>query len=187
MTYGTSQHRALARPYFAKDRVSDLELFEKYTHSTLAVAAQLASAGVPVEAQDLFSRFSVDSSAEFLFGERLDTLHGSLPEAGKAAMSIKGSATHDDFGAFVHAFEASQDITTQRARRGYYWPLKEMFNDEAVPHAEVISRYLQPIVDRALAARSSMKRAGVRSSADQHTFLEYLAENTEGMCPGLVR
>lgn len=95
-------------------------------------------------------------------------------------MSFKGSATHDDFGAFVAAFEASQQITTQRARRGYFWPIKELFNDKAVPHAEVISRYLQPIVDRALASRNSMKRAGVRSTADQNTFLEYLADNTEG-------
>ena len=135
---------------------------------------------MPIEAQDLFSRFSVDSASEFLFGERLDTLHGSLPDPEKAAVGSKGSATDDSFGAFVNAFEASQQITTQRARRGYFWPIKELFHDEAVPHANVISDYLQPIVDRALAARNTMKRAGMRSSADQNTFLEYLADNTEG-------
>lgn len=148
----------------------------------MAVASQLCAAGVPIEAQDLYSRFSVDSAAEFLFGERFDTLHGSLPDASKAAMSIKGSATDDDFGALVQSFEASQEITTQRARRGYFWPIKELFKDEAVPHAQVISNYLAPIVDRALASRSSMKRAGIRSTTDQNTFLEYLADNTEGQC-----
>ena len=103
------------------------------------MASQLASAGVPIEAQDLYSRFSVDSASEFLFGERLDTLHGALPKAEKAAIGSKGSATDDNFGAFVNAFEVSQQITTQRARRGYFWPIKELIHDEAVPHANTIT------------------------------------------------
>ncbi|KAF7791588.1 hypothetical protein EIP86_002605 [Pleurotus ostreatoroseus] len=173
------RHRALARPFFAKDRTSDFELFDKYTQSTLAVASQLSAAGVPIEVQDLFSRFSVDSAAEFLFGEHLDTLHGELPQADRARMSLKGSATGDNFGAFVNSFEACQQLTTQRARRGYFWPVHELFKDEMVPHADVISRFLEPIVDRALANRNSMKRAGIKTNTEQNTFLEYLADNTE--------
>ncbi|THG97119.1 hypothetical protein EW026_g4826 [Hermanssonia centrifuga] len=179
------EHRALARPYFARDRTSDFELFEKYSLATISVAAQSAIAGVPVEVQDLYSRFSIDSAAEFLFGEHLDTLHGSLPVAGKSAMSVKGSATDDDFGSFVQAFERSQEITTNRARRGYFWPVKEIFKDEAVPHAEIISRYLEPIVSRALAHKGTMKRAGLHASADQNTFLEYLTDSTED--PKVIR
>lgn len=81
--HGALQHRALARPFFAKDRISDFDLFEKYAGSTLAILRSLSSRAAPVDVQDLYSRFSLDAAAEFLFGERLDTLHGAYPSPAK--------------------------------------------------------------------------------------------------------
>lgn len=57
------------------------------------------------DAQDLFARFTLDSASEFLFGDCLNTLHGSLPLAGRAKMGPKGSSIEDEFGTFAWAFE----------------------------------------------------------------------------------
>ncbi|EKM51341.1 uncharacterized protein PHACADRAFT_263397 [Phanerochaete carnosa HHB-10118-sp] len=173
------KHRALARPFFAKDRVSDFELFEKHAGTTLAVLRGLAGRGAAVDAQDLYARFSLDAAAEFLFGERLDTLHGALPVAGRARLGRKGSATEDAFGAFVGAFEAVQNIITTRQVRGYFWPVRELVQDEAEPHAAVIGAFLEPIVQRALDRKRKMREAGVSPTTEHDTFLDYLAEHTE--------
>lgn len=57
------------------------------------------------DAQDLFARFTLDSASEFLFGNCLNTLSGSLPIAGRAKMGPKGSSIDDEFGTFAWAFE----------------------------------------------------------------------------------
>lgn len=80
----------------------------------------------------------------------------------------------------MKAFEAIQDIVSTRAVRGYFWPVRELFKDNAEPHAEVISNFLEPIVQRALERKQKMREAGVASSTEHDTFLDYLTDNTEG-------
>lgn len=173
------KHRALARPFFAKDRVSDFDLFEKYAASTLSILRGLSRKSAPVDAQDLYARFSLDAAAEFLFGERLDTLHGALPVAGQAKLGTKGTVTDDAFGSFTKAFEASQNIITMRQVRGYFWPVRELLQDEAKPHAEIISAFLEPIVQRTLDRKRRMRDIGVSPTTEHDTFLDYLADHTE--------
>ena len=73
----------------------------------------------PVDAQDLYARFTLDSASTFLFGACTDTLKGAppthsqpeftyppglagpLPIAGQAAIGPKGSRTEDEFGSFA--------------------------------------------------------------------------------------
>lgn len=137
--------------------------------------------------QDLFARFTLDAASEFLFGQNVDTLSGQLPVAGRARMSAKGSATDDEFGSFVQSFEAVQDVNLQRARRGYFWPVYELLQrDPTLQHMDVIRRWLDPLVERVLENKDNMHKAGLKSSVDQNTFLEYLADNTEGQLCNLL-
>lgn len=171
----------MARPFFAKDRISDFELFERYSDSTLSIIASRSSNQTPVEVQDLFARFTLDAASEALFGQTLDTLHGSLPQPGqKGGLSGKGSAPMDEFGAFAQAFEVSQEIIVERTRRGYYWPALQLFKDDVEPHSRVIDRFLKPMISKVLENQQHMKKAGLMSSVEQSTFLEYLADKTEG-------
>ena len=64
---------------------------------------QIAESPIPVlDVQDIFTRFTLDSASEFLFGKNLDTLQGKLPIPGKAKLRAKASpATEDEFGRFV--------------------------------------------------------------------------------------
>ncbi|CCM02715.1 uncharacterized protein FIBRA_04822 [Fibroporia radiculosa] len=173
-------HRALARPFFARDRITDFELFERYTTTTLALISKFAATGRPIDVQDLYARFTLDAASEFLFGKNVATLASQLPEPGRARMGAMGSATDDAFGAFAQAFEAAQVRVITRARRGYFWPAFEFFfPDPQVRFRRTIDRWVSPLVEDALDNRSSMRKAGLKSSLDQSVFLEYLADSTE--------
>lgn len=146
----------------------------------MAIISELSSTSRPIEVQDLYARFTADSAGEFLFGHKFNTLCGTLPVAGKTNMSTKGTACDDEFGTFVQSFEAMQEIVAQRARRGYFWPVHELSKDNMDHHVHVACDFLDPLVNRAMEKSRKNKEAGVRPSAEHSTFLEYLAENTDG-------
>ncbi|KAH9840624.1 cytochrome P450 [Rhodofomes roseus] len=173
-------HRALARPFFSRDRVTDFELFERYTDRTLTLMSLLCERGEPVEVQDMYARFTLDAASEFLFGKNVDTLSGRLPQPGKTEMSGKGSATGDEFGSFAQAFEDAQVLVMTRVRRGYFWPIYELFTgDPHKKHMAVIEKWLEPLVKDALQNKLDMQKGGLKNPLDQSVFLQYLADNTE--------
>lgn len=158
------QHRTLARPFFANDRVADFELFEKHTQRVVSV---LSSKDV-VEASDihdLVNRFTMDASSEFLCGQSVDTL----------------SFKNDGFDAFVDAFDKIQKVALDRNYAQSIWPLLEIFRDKAAPYAKTIQAWLDPVINRALEHKRSVRDMGLkRLDLDQSTFLEYLADSTDG-------
>ncbi|KZT03032.1 cytochrome P450 [Laetiporus sulphureus 93-53] len=173
-------HRALARPFFSRDRITDFELFERYTDRTLMLISSRCSADGPVEVQDLYARFTLDAASEFLFGQNLETLSGKLPIPGQTHLSAKGSVMDDDFGSFVRAFESAQERIMTRSRRGYFWPVYELFGrDPQLRHMEVIKGWVNPVFDHVMRNKAQMQKAGAKNSLDQSIFLEYLAEQTE--------
>ncbi|EGO22856.1 hypothetical protein SERLADRAFT_471322 [Serpula lacrymans var. lacrymans S7.9] len=178
-------HRAMARPFFARDRISDFELFEKHTHHTLAILSNIASSGRPCDVQDLYARFTIDASSEFLFGQNLNTLCGKLPVPGCEDMSAKGTATNDSWGSFVQAFEAVQQIVTLRGRTGNIWPLFELFEDKTAPYVKAINQWIDPLVQNTLSHKAAMQKAGVQSNLQDKTFLQHLADSTEDA--GVIR
>ena len=174
------QHRSIARPFFSRDRMSDFDVFEAHTDAALSVISSLSSSRSPVEVQDLLSRYTLDSAAQSLFGEHVNSLGGTLPIPGQTSMSAKGSLTSDDFGAFVQAFEMAQQIIVSRTHKGYFWPALQLFKDDVQPHVDVIDKWIEPIISRVLSNKMQMRKAGLSFNVEQSTFLEYLAENTEG-------
>jgi cytochrome P450 len=72
--------RALLRPNFVRDQVSDLELEENHVQNMFKVMP-IQSDGWTAETniQQLFFRLTIDSATEFLFGESVDS---QLSEAG---------------------------------------------------------------------------------------------------------
>ena len=143
--------------------------------------SSLCERGEPIEVQDMYARFTLDAASEFLFGKNVDTLSGRLPQPGSTEMSAKGSATADAFGSFAQAFEKAQELVMLRVRRGYFWPVYELFKtDPHRQHMAIISKWLEPLVKDALKKKSDMQKAGFKNPLDQSVFLQYLADNTEG-------
>lgn len=95
-------------------------------------------------------------------------------------MGPKGSATDDSWGSFTKAFEMVQLNITARSRLGSIWPLFELFKDKNEDHMTVIRQWLEPLVKRALSSKQRMEGAGISSPIADKTFLEHLADSTEG-------
>lgn len=95
-------------------------------------------------------------------------------------MGPKGSATSDTWGSFAQAFEMAQQVITTRGRIGHIWPLFELFEDKNDAHARVIQEWLDPLVRQALDDKNSTEKAGVRSPIAEKTFIQHLADSTEG-------
>lgn len=178
-------HRTVARPFFARDRISDFDIFERHSMRSLSILSTFSASNQPCEAQDLYHRFALDASSEFLFGNNLDTLSASLPIPGKTAMGPKGSATEGVWGSFAGAFEMVQQIITTRSRIGYLWPLFELFKDKTEPHVKIIQDWLDPLVKQALDHKLRTEQAGVTSPISDKTFMQHLADSTED--PILIR
>ncbi|KAF9484616.1 cytochrome P450 monooxygenase CYP63 [Pholiota conissans] len=171
-------HRSTARPFFARERIEDFEVFERHCTHTLAILSSFSASNTPCEAQDLYGRFSLDAASDFLFGKNLETLSASLPVAGKTAMGPKGSATEDPWGSFAQAFEMAQINITSRARLGSIWPLFEFFKDKNEEHCKVIKHWLDPLVTRALENKAAMGKVGISSPVAEKNFLQHLADST---------
>ncbi|KAF8151560.1 cytochrome P450 monooxygenase CYP63 [Crassisporium funariophilum] len=178
-------HRSTARPFFARERIVDFQIYEKHCARTLALLSKSEASHAPCDAQDIYGRFTLDAASEFLFGKNLDTLSASLPVPGKAAMGPKGSTTEDTWGSFTQAFEMAQQNVTSRARLGAIWPLFEMFTDKNKEHCEVIHEWLDPLVKRAIDDKQRLERAGMESPIVDKNFMQHLADSTND--PKLIR
>ncbi|KAF8811334.1 cytochrome P450 monooxygenase CYP63 [Phlegmacium glaucopus] len=177
-------HRAIARPFFARERIADFEIFERHWTRTLAILSSLESSNTPCEAQDLYCRFTLDAASEFLFGKNLDTLSASLPVPG-TAMGPKGSATQDTWGSFTRAFELAEQNVTNRGRLGSIWPLFELLKDKNEEHSKVIRAWLDPLVQDALEDKQRLEKMGVVSPIADKSFMQHLADSTND--PVLIR
>jgi cytochrome P450 len=57
--------RAMIRPFFARERLIDFEVIEKFTQKTLDVLSNYP-ADLPIDIQDLFARFTLDAGSTFV-------------------------------------------------------------------------------------------------------------------------
>ena len=157
------QHRMIARPFFATDRVSDLDLFERNTQKVMNIMLN-ADSRESLDLEDLIARFTVDTASEFLFGENLNLL----------------SYGNDGFGSFTNAFMDIQALICKRNLLGNFWPLLELFEDKSEQHKQVIRSWVDPLVIRAVRIQKEIKEKGQTVNPDDCTFLEYLATTTQG-------
>ena len=77
--------RQLLRPQFLKSRVSDLKVFEKHV---LTLIKQLPADGAVVDLADLFLRYTMDVSTDFLFGRSTGSLTDHDDTFGKAFAEV---------------------------------------------------------------------------------------------------
>lgn len=63
--------RSMIRPVFAKDRLRNLAIFDACTDNLLS---KIPSSGATIDLKDLFYRWSLDTTTEFLLGENAGSL-----------------------------------------------------------------------------------------------------------------
>lgn len=193
------KHRGLARPYFckritlflkapiadpvtARERIADYHAFSKFTDKLINIAKDVADKDVPMDVQDLFAKFTLDTAGEFLFGTSdFNTLDLPLPEAGKSEMGPKGSAIQGTFGSFATAFEEAQIEVVRRAVvTDIVWTMEQLFSDQLVVPQATMDAYLMPVARKALADKT--KRREGEEEHQEESFLEHLAASTDGTC-----
>lgn len=78
--------RNLIRPMFIKNRVSDLDIFERYTQNMLD---QFPKSGETFDLMDLFYRMTIDVITEFLLGDSVDSLRNPKAKFVKAFSDVQ--------------------------------------------------------------------------------------------------
>jgi hypothetical protein len=136
--------------------------------------------------QDIFSRYTMDTACEILFGvPDLNTLSMPLPQAGKARLGAKGCATESGYGGFAEAFEKVQVLVQMRGRWGpHLWPAFELWRDSTKEDMSAIHEWIAPLTQNAFEKRARNLAFGLKldHSAD-NTLLDHLVSSTKGMPP----
>ena len=163
-----------------------------YNHTDLAIRKmkERFRNGHALDFQELVSRFTLDSATEFLFGNCVHSLMMDLPYAYNDPPSPEIAQTAAGATAkFSQAFTGVQEALAVRLRIGWSWIFSEVFKDTTRKHMEVVSAYIQPIVEEALRKkRSAAGKAGSdKTTEDEETLLDHLVKQTEGGFAGFPR
>ncbi|KAH8586803.1 putative cytochrome P450 alkane hydroxylase [Bisporella sp. PMI_857] len=94
--------RALVRPSFTKNQLSDLAIYEAHIQTLIS---KIPKDGAPIDLQPLFFQLTLDSATEFLLGESVNSL--SAPQ---------GSEQH----LFAQNFDNAQNYLPTRLRLGSF-------------------------------------------------------------------
>lgn len=78
--------RQLIRPQFVKNRVADLEIFEKHVGRLMA---KIGGHGEQVDIADLFYCFTLDSATDYLLGKSVDSLDNPQAEFATAFAEVQ--------------------------------------------------------------------------------------------------
>ncbi|KAI4730307.1 cytochrome P450 52A1 [Aureobasidium sp. EXF-10728] len=144
-----SHGRSILRPMFAKDRITDLDLFENHFQKLLKL---IPEDGSTFDLGALFHRFAIDVSSEFLFGESTGSLED--PTGAKAQLARDIELTAPD-GLL------------------YRW-LKRPGVDQAVRNVQfATTKYSQMALERIANDQKDAERADEKRSS--YSFLDEMA------------
>lgn len=165
--------RAMMRPQFAREQVSDLELEECHIQNMMRALTTDASGWTgKVDLQVLLFRLTLDSATEFLFGESVDSQLAGLPGYKKPAYS---DATHDE-GRFAFAFDAGQMALATRLRFAeFYWMVRPKGFSA---NNKTCQDFIDHFVRLALQKKPSEAAELEKGKKQRYIFLDALAQQT---------
>ncbi|OCH92181.1 cytochrome P450 monooxygenase pc-2 [Obba rivulosa] len=176
-------HRSMARPFFSREKIGHFDMFEHHTEQAIHKMKERFRLGHAVDFQvkDVVSKFTLDSSTQFLFGKSVGFLHDSLPFAWNVHAPSPGNGKKTQAEAFAHALGSAQEIVARRARLTWLWPLFEIFKDKCTEHMKVLDSFVDPIVQEALRKKETQldeKAPDASITEDYETFIDYMARHT---------
>ncbi|KAF8905831.1 cytochrome P450 monooxygenase pc-3 [Gymnopilus junonius] len=171
-------HRAMTRPFFTRERISDFDIYDRNCDLSLRHAKDRLAEGYSVDFQDLVSRFTMDSATEFLFGHNVSSLSAGIPyPPGKEnPESFKNHPSTE----FVNSFMEGQILSVERIGLGSDWPLAEFLKDKVAPMRHIIDRFVGPVLAQAQGEKlSELSDKGGLSSEEDTTLLAHLLRHTQ--------
>ncbi|KAG2412497.1 hypothetical protein HFD88_010054 [Aspergillus terreus] len=158
--------RALLRPQFTRDQISDLDLEERHVQLAMRAIAPIdphTRWSAPVNLQPIFFRLTIDSATEFLFGESVHSQTAALAGAGADAPDAR----------FATLFDRCQWYAARRVRleRLHWLANTREFRDA--------SAYVRAYVDRFVGAALTTTAGGDQEKGKTSVFLRGLAHATQ--------
>ncbi|KAH8880931.1 cytochrome P450 [Thozetella sp. PMI_491] len=158
--------RALLRPAFSRQQMSDLQLEEKHVQNLmmrLPVDTSASGWTGQVDLQDLFSCFTLDSSSEYLFGGAVNSQLRALQTAEDHSNNT-GAPAEDDFTAGFDKAMEGVGIRGKFADLGkFVWP------PGFQAACKVCHRFMDDYVGKLLGESDK------QDTGDKYLFLEALA------------
>ncbi|KAI9841222.1 MAG: hypothetical protein M1838_003667 [Thelocarpon superellum] len=167
---GWEHSRAMIRPQFARDQISDLELEERHVQNMLLALPADKDGLIDVDLQPLFFRLTLDTATEFLFGKSCDSqLHG-LPDHDAT------ENPNDDGNIFATAFDKGQSWLAMRSRfQSLYWAVDTRDFRQACKQTQA---FADQFVRRALSKDRDEKELE-KGGKEKYVFLDALAAQTQ--------
>ncbi|KAI5361304.1 putative cytochrome P450 [Septoria linicola] len=167
--------RAMLRPNFVREQVSDLEMEERHVQNLFTVMPIQQNGWTEfVDIQTRFFRLTIDAATEFLFGESVDS---QIAEA-KYAETDKAKAQEHAERSFSVNFDQAQMHMARKFRFGdMHWlhnPAEYKVNGRIVN--EFIARYVDLALSKSTAA---LEKKVEDQDNEKYVFLEALATQTQ--------
>ena len=131
------------------------------------------------------SRFTLDTATEFLFGNCVHSLSACLPYPHNATPPSVLTDTDGSVSAFTQAILEAQQVIASRARFGWIWPLREIWEDKTRKPMQVVDGYVEPIIQEALAKKKA-EAFDTKDTGEGETLLDYLIRDIEGEQMGVL-
>lgn len=169
---GWEHSRAMMRPQFAREQVSDLDLEERHVQNLMkALDASLGQDNTTstVDLSEIFFRLTLDSASEFLFGESVDSQITLMPGYDGYKKADKQEVD------FAFAFDKGQMALATRARfADLYWIMKPKGFKKACDSCHA---FIDHFVRLALSKDLNEKEVGPNGK-EKYVFLDALVAQT---------
>lgn len=159
------QSRALLRPSFAKERISNLEIAEVHFQHLLR---RIPRDGSTIDLQDLFFKFTMDTATQFLFGHSVNT-----------QFNLDHSSGGISDAEFVEKYTYTQLEASHNIRLG---PLARFrYNPAANRAQKAIFTYVDHYIDVAIDVLKKNGNGTISKEDDSrpYIFLEEIAKLTK--------
>ncbi|MCJ1414722.1 hypothetical protein MMC32_001049 [Xylographa parallela] len=171
--------RAMMRPQFARDQVSDLDLEEEHVQNMMR-ALPVGGDGwtAEIDLQVLFFRLTLDSACEFLFGESPGSQIASL--YGNTSASSLSDGSHVDGTQFAYGFDRANSWLATRSRLGDNYWLADTADFRACNKAchTFIDYFVNIALNKDLKTNSLERGNTSTTKKDRYIFLDALVGET---------
>jgi len=161
--------RALVRPQFTKDEISNLDLIDRHVQTLLRILnIQEKGWTSTLDLQPLFFYFSLDVATEFLYGQSVNS-QAAIAGLEKADNGIDGAA-------FAHHLDEAKHLVDKRGALGkFYWlmPMKKMR-----AHCAEIHKVINFLIQDRLSAKKNLQSMEEKGSR-KFVLLDELAKETQ--------
>ncbi|KAE8448807.1 hypothetical protein EG329_008809 [Mollisiaceae sp. DMI_Dod_QoI] len=163
--------RALVRPQFSREEISNLDLVERHVRTLMRVLKVNGSGWTEtLDLQPLMFYFTLDTATEFLYGQSVNSQ--------AAIAGLESSKNGIDGAAFSKHFSTAKHLVDKRGALGkFYWlmPMSEM---------QMHCRAIHEVIDKMISDRLSSKRDPLcmeEKGTRKFVLLDELAKETQDL------